>query len=133
MDDFKYNKTVLVAEVDCTAAEGKPLCDSIGVIGYPTLKYGDPNNLEDYQGGWKYKSLKKFAYENLKPICSLENLEPCNDEQKEKIATLTKMGIEDLSEMIRSLEAQIEEEIKKLSQGLGLMKNVLASLNRNEL
>merc|ERR1719428_1995991 len=65
--DFKDSKTALVADVDCTAA-GKPLCDSNGVKGFPTIKYGDPNNLEKYEGGRDYDSLKKFAEEELEAI-----------------------------------------------------------------
>ena len=60
----------LVAEVDCTT-EGKPLCDANGVRGFPTLKYGDPAALEDYQGSRTYDDLKKFATDTLKPVCSV--------------------------------------------------------------
>merc|ERR1711957_475935 len=48
MAEFKDSKTALVADVDCTAG-GKALCDRIGVRGYPTIKQGDPNNMEDYK------------------------------------------------------------------------------------
>eukprot|EP00804_Cyclotella_cryptica_P026088 CCRYP_013950-RA/>CCRYP_013950-RA protein AED:0.18 eAED:0.18 QI:165/0.66/0.5/1/0.66/0.75/4/0/246 len=41
MEAYAGSATQLVAEVDCTAA-GKPLCDQVGVRGYPTIKYGDP-------------------------------------------------------------------------------------------
>lgn len=57
-------KTSLIADVDCTA-EGKPLCERVGVSGFPTIKWGDASNLEDYQGGRKYDDLKKFAKESL--------------------------------------------------------------------
>merc|ERR1712151_208996 len=56
----KRGKTGLIADVDCTAA-GKPLCEANGVQGFPTIKWGDPSNLEDYDGGRDYDSLKKFA------------------------------------------------------------------------
>ena len=62
MDAFADSKTALVADVDCTAA-GKPLCDSNGVKGFPTIKYGDPSDLQDYKGGRDLKSLKKHAEE----------------------------------------------------------------------
>ena len=48
---------------------GKPLCDSNGVRGFPTIKYGSPSALEDYEGGRDFDSLKKFADENLGPSC----------------------------------------------------------------
>lgn len=46
--DFEGSATQLVADVDCTAG-GKDLCDANGVRGYPTLKWGDPSDLQDYQ------------------------------------------------------------------------------------
>jgi hypothetical protein len=58
--EFKDSKTVLIADVDCTAA-GKPLCDTKGVRGFPTIKYGDPNDLQDYEGGREYAALKVMA------------------------------------------------------------------------
>eukprot|EP01083_Nonionella_stella_P263522 895102_1 len=67
--EFEGYEVGLVADVDCTA-EGKPLCDANGVKGFPTLKWGDPTALEDYQGGRSYDDLLKFATDNLKPICS---------------------------------------------------------------
>jgi hypothetical protein len=65
IEDFASSSTQLVADVDCTA-DGKALCDANGVKGYPTLKWGDPSDLQDYQGGRSYDDLKKFADENLK-------------------------------------------------------------------
>merc|ERR1711982_206147 len=60
MDEFKGSPTSLVADVDCTAG-GKDLCSTHGVRGYPTIKYGDPADLQDYKGGREYKDLDTFA------------------------------------------------------------------------
>ena len=84
MDAFADSKTALVGDVDCTAA-GKPLCDSNGVQGFPTIKWGDPSALEDYQGGRDFDGLKKFADENLKPMCSPSNIDLCDDDKKKQI------------------------------------------------
>merc|ERR1711884_1011461 len=59
MKKYSGHKSALVADVDCTAA-GKPLCDSNGVKGFPTIKYGDPSALEDYKGGRDFDALKEF-------------------------------------------------------------------------
>jgi len=152
MGDYEGHATALVADVDCTAA-GKPLCDSNGVRGFPTIKHGDPNNLEDYEGGRDYDSLKKFADENLKPSCGPANLDLCSDEKKAEIEKLQAMTAEELDAAIAASEAEIEEagthfetELKKLQEtyekiskekddkiaavkasGLGLMKAVKAS------
>lgn len=153
MADFKDSKTALVADVDCTS-EGKPLCDSNGVKGFPTIKYGDPNNLEAYEGGRDYDSLKEFADENLGPSCGPANLDLCDDEKKAKIAELTALGADALDAKVKELEKQIsdaestfEKELKKLQNkyqdlqkdkedavskakgaGLGMMKSVRAHL-----
>merc|ERR1719428_1705587 len=154
MKDFKDSKTALVADVDCTAA-GKPLCDANGVQGFPTIKYGDPNALEKYEGGRDYDSLKKFADENLKPLCSPSNMDLCDDDQKAELETLLATPIEELENLITEGEAKIERsettfktELQKLqdsyqklmsdkdstiaevkSSGLGQMKSVLAHRN----
>jgi len=78
MGEFSDSASALIADVDCTAA-GKPLCDANGVKGFPSIKYGDPTDLQDYQGGRDYDSLKKFAEENLKPMCSPANLDLCDE------------------------------------------------------
>merc|ERR1712050_239896 len=142
----------LVAEIDCTA-EGKPLCDANGVKGFPTLKYGDPAGLDDYQGGRSLKDLTKFATENLKPVCSVSNLDLCDDEKKAKIQEFMKMSDSELEAKIKDEEKKLEKaeedfkeavsklqaEYQKLSEekdekiaevkgsGLGLLKSVKAS------
>ena len=82
MTSFQFVQT---KQVDCTAA-GKELCQEYGVQGYPTIKYGDPDDLQDYQGGRDLDSLKKFASENLGPVCGINNMELCDAEKKEKYA-----------------------------------------------
>jgi len=154
MKEVNGKGSTLVADVDCTAA-GKPLCDSNGVQGFPTIKYGDPSALEDYQGGRDYDSLKKFA-DGLKPSCSPANIDLCDEEQTAEIKKLQDMSAADLDAAIESKEAEIkaaektfEDELeklqnkyKKISQekddaikavkdsGLGLMKAVKATAGK---
>merc|ERR1719159_2254539 len=98
----------IIADVDCTAA-GKDLCEKVGVKGFPTLKWGDPNALEDYSGGRSFADLKKFAKENLKPICSPSNLDLCDDEKKAEINKFMEMSDEDLEKAIEEKEKLLEE------------------------
>merc|ERR1711934_641179 len=149
--------TTLVADVDCTAA-GKPLCDQVGVRGYPTIKHGDPNNLEDYKGGRDYAALEKFA-KGLKAVCSPAKMDLCEPEMKEKILELQKLSAADLDTQIKEKEAEIEkaekfftDEVDKLQKsyqklqedkestitavkesGLGIMKSVKAAAGKAEL
>lgn len=152
MGEFEGSDTALVADVDCTA-DGKSLCETVGVKGYPTLKWGDPSNLEDYQGGRDFDTLLKFAKESLKPVCSPSNIDLCDDEKKADIAKLQAMSDEELASSISKEEEKLEEaeetfkkEVQKLQEkyqklmeakddaqaavkaaGLGLMKSVQAA------
>ena len=151
MKKFKDSKTVIVADVDCTAA-GEPLCKEHGVQGYPTIKYGDPSALEGYQGGRDFDDLKKFASEELKPSCSPTNIDLCDDDKKKAIQDLQALSADDLEEKIKEKEKEQEaaedtfkSEVEKLQatyeklskekdaavkavkeSGLGLMKAVRA-------
>jgi hypothetical protein len=120
MEEYKDSKTVLIADVDCTAS-GKDLCNEVGVRGYPTIKYGDPNNLEDYKGGRTFKDLKKHADENLGPSCGPDNLDLCDDEKKATIAKFQAMSAADLDSFIDDSTQKMEKaeaDFKKFVEGL---------------
>jgi len=120
MDAYASSSTQLVADVDCTT-DGKPLCDANGVRGYPTIKYGDPDNLEDYQGGRDYSALKAFVDENLKPMCGPMNLDLCDDAKKAEINTFLSMSPDVLA-------AAISKEEEKLSAADELFKAEVGKL-----
>merc|ERR1712100_906764 len=123
-------KTSLIADVDCTA-EGKPLCEANGVQGFPTIKWGDPSGLEDYQGGRDYEALKKFAKENLKPMCSPANLDLCDEEKKAEMKTLEETfesEVKKLQEAYEQLQKDKEKTVADVkASGLGLMQAVQAA------
>jgi len=151
MKEYKDDASILVADVDCTAG-GKDLCSTIGVQGYPTIKYGDPNNLEDYEGGRDEKALSAFAKENLGPTCGPNNLDLCDADKKAQVNKFMAMSDADLKAaikgkddemqaaeteletLLKSLQSQYEEATKKKdatkaeikASGLGLMKAVAA-------
>jgi len=146
---FAGSATQLVADVDCTA-DGKALCDQVGVRGYPTIKWGDPSDLQDYQGGRDYDALKKFADENLKPMCSPKNIDLCDADKKAQITKYQGMSDDELAAAITAEEKKLDDaeahfkaEVQKLQDkysalsqekddtiasvkdaGLGLMKAV---------
>jgi len=150
--DWEGKDGALVAEVDCTA-EGKPICDENGVKGFPSIKYGDISDLQDYQGGRTYDDFSKFAQENLKPQCSPMRIELCDDEKKAQIEELQALSADLLEEKIKAQESGIEEAEKEFKDlvaklqkkyerankkkeatikeikdsGLGLMKSIKAS------
>ena len=120
MDAFADSATQLVADVDCTT-EGKALCEANGVKGYPTIKWGDPSALEDYKGGRTYDALKKFADDNLKPMCSPANIDLCDDDKKAEIEKFTKMSDDELEAAIKEKDeemAKAESDFKTFVEGL---------------
>jgi len=156
-EKFEGHASGVVGDVDCTA-DGKPLCEEHGVQGFPTIKWGSPDALEDYEGGREYDDLEKFADENLKPVCSPANIDLCDADKKMKIEELMKMPMADLEATIEKSEAESKEaethfdaEVAKLQEryealekektekqaavkasGLGLMKAVKASKGSKE-
>jgi len=148
--------TGLIADVDCTTDGGKPLCDRMGVKGFPAIKWGDPNAMEDYEGGRTYDDLKKFAFANIKSICGPANLDLCEEEKKQDIAALQALPAEELGAKIEEKQAALKEaestfeaEVKQLQEkyeqlqkdkdakvaeikasGLGLMLSVQAAASK---
>jgi hypothetical protein len=121
MDAFADSPPALIADVDCTT-EGKPLCIANGIRGYPSLKWGDPNNLEDYKGGRDYDSLFKFAEENLKPMCSPNNIELCDDETKAEIVKFSSMSDEELDTAISAFEKMMEDSEETFKTGVAALE-----------
>jgi len=152
MAEYKDSPTAAVVDVDCTAG-GKSLCSTHGVRGYPTIKYGDPSDLQDYKGGRTLKDLQKFASENLGPTCGPANLDLCDAAKKKQIEELQALSESDLDAKItaeeqkqKDAEKTFETEVDKLQKryqelskekdetleaikasGLGLMKSVQAA------
>eukprot|EP00928_Gymnodinium_smaydae_P029408 TRINITY_DN2215_c0_g3_i1.p2 TRINITY_DN2215_c0_g3~~TRINITY_DN2215_c0_g3_i1.p2 ORF type:complete len:136 (-),score=55.14 TRINITY_DN2215_c0_g3_i1:101-508(-) len=118
MEEYKDSPTSLVADVDCTA-DGKDLCETHGVQGFPTIKYGDPSDLKDYQGGRDFDALKKFASENLGPQCGPDRMDLCSDEVRTKIEGYLTMSVDRMEGKIRNAKKMLEEEAP-------IMKKVIA-------
>merc|ERR1711907_764114 len=119
---------------------------------------GDPSSLEDYKGGRDFDALKKFAKENLKPMCSPANIDLCDEEKKKDIEKFQGMPAADLEKAIEEKKAEMKkaedtftEEVKKLqdtygqlqkdkdaaianvkSSGLGLMQAVQAAAKKGK-
>lgn len=131
VDEFKNSKTALIADVDCTAG-GQSLCEKHKVQGYPTIKWGEPTDLKDYEGGRDLESLRTFATENLGPTCGPSNLDLCDEADRKLLAKFMKwdvdeldMSIEEKDEKIKSMEAKAKKVIDGLeSQVKGLQGKV---------
>jgi len=155
--EYKDHPSIVIADVDCTA-EGKSLCDKNEVQGFPTIKYGDPDNLEDYEGGRGLEELQEFAKANLGPKCGPANLDLCDAEKKAQIEKFMGMDAAALTAAIEEKEGLIKDENSKFEKavealqaeyeelsktkdekikavkdsGMGLMKSVLAHSKKAE-
>jgi hypothetical protein len=125
MGEFSGNPTSLVGDVDCTES-GKDLCEKHGVQGFPTIKWGDPDDLKDYEGGRSFEDLKKFADENLGPQCGPgENIGLCSEKVKGKIEKYLKLSADELQE-------KIDKALEKVKVDIPLMNKAKAWVAKNE-
>jgi len=138
-EEFKDSSTVLIADVDCTAA-GKPLCDKNGVSGYPTIKTFAPGETdgEDYKGGRDLAALRAHA-ESLGPVCSVDNKDLCSEEQLKALEKYVAMSqarrdakLIKLKNAIKKAEDAHEALQKQLSSAYEASNKKLESL-REEL
>jgi len=119
MKEFEGNSNVLVADVDCIGS-GQSKCQEVGVKGYPTIKFGDPDDLQDYKGGRSFADLQKFAG-GLGPVCGPANLDLCDDEKKKLINEFMALDTQKRDTMIKEKEAEIEKlesDFKTYVEGL---------------
>jgi hypothetical protein len=113
----------LIADVDCTADQSKPLCDREDILGFPALQYGDQFALENYDGPRSYQDLLVFATQVLKPICSPDNVDACDAEKKKMIQRYQSMSKEEIKEEIQKEKDKIkatrksfDKQIERLSK-----------------
>lgn len=111
MDEFDGSPSFGIFDVDCTA-DGKDLCEKMKVTGYPTIKWGEPNDLQDYQQGRSFDDLKKFATENLGPVCGPKNLDLCDAKTKGKIEGFMALPKAELAQMIAKLDKELTNKEK---------------------
>lgn len=121
--EYDGNDDIIIAEVDCTADDSEDICDDENIEGFPTIKYGDPTFLEDYEGERTYQDLSAFAKEHLKPSCSLKSTHLCSRIELTKFQAYLKMSVEDIEEAIEAINETIDalneamdEAIERLEQ-----------------
>ncbi|CAJ1382728.1 unnamed protein product [Effrenium voratum] len=112
MKQYDGHDSIVVADVDCIG-DGKSMCDEIGVEGFPTIKYGDPANLEDYEGGREFADLDKFTKTNLGPRCGPGSLDLCDADKKKLIESFLSMPGASLNKEIESKDEEIKAATKK--------------------
>lgn len=65
-DDFSRDPDVVIAKIDCDAANGKATSSKYGISGFPTLKYFPSGAAEpiDYNGGRSEEAILAFINEH---------------------------------------------------------------------
>lgn len=130
MAEFKGHASILVADVDCTTA-GKPLCDSNGVKGFPTIKTGDPNDLQSYEGGRDFKSLQAHA-KGLKPSCSPANIDLCDDEEKATIEKVQALSDDEIAAYITNGDTEAADAEKLFSSEVEKLQATYSQLQKDK-
>lgn len=134
MDAFKDSTSTVVAKVDCTGA-GKKICNKQNVDGFPTIKYGNPEKLQEYDefAPRDFETLKKFADENLGPSCSPWFIDLCDADKRKTIEQLQAMSSSELDAAIGEKLAEIEKpKAALLEYGKIFSKNYQESWKRNK-
>jgi len=111
---------VLIADVDCSADDGKPVCLDHGVKGYPTMKYftvATGRDGERYKSNLPrdYDSLAKFVKETLASKCMVDTKENCDEQQaayidQQKGKTMNELfaELEDVQFLMRKVTCRME-------------------------
>lgn len=132
-DELKDHPTVMIVSVDCDNDENSELCGENNVEGFPTMKYGHPDDLQEYEGSRELDDMIQFAKE-LKPACSLHNIDLCDDEKKKQIEELQALDFESLDakykeikKQVEAIESAFEEEVEGLQNEYEEMESATSS------
>ena len=82
----------------------------MGIRGYPTIKYGDPDDLQDYKGGRSLNDLQTFA-KGLGPQCGPGNPDLCDAEKKKLLDEFMALDATKRDSMIKEGEIDFINEI----------------------
>jgi len=109
------NPTVLVGEIDCD--DENDLCEDHDIEGFPTIKWGSPDALSDYNLDMETEDMVKFV-KNMKPQCSIANIDLCDDEKKALIESLSALSFEEINEKVMDVEKQVKAMEDDFETGL---------------
>lgn len=126
MEDFKDSDTLLVTECDCTG-DCKDLCNHVGVQGYPTIKHGDPNALEDYKGARDLDTLQTHAA-SIKMPCSPKRRDLCSTQDIEQMDDLLSKSKSDLAQMIAEQEQIIADAEAEFTTAVASLQETYTNL-----
>lgn len=74
------------------------------------MKYGDPNDLQDYKGGRDLESLKQHVEENIRGVCSPITIDTCDEATKKLIQEYQAMDAATLDKRLNAEEIRLRVE-----------------------
>lgn len=75
--------------------------------------------MRDYEADERdYMSLSDFVKNNLRPSCSPQNLQYCDENQSALIQTFLRMGLSDLESAIQDMEKHLTDKKTNLENSL---------------
>ena len=117
---YKNSESVMIVDVDCTA-DGKDVCQKMGVKGYPTIKYfmaGDKKG-KDYQQGREYDQMLQFTQKTLDiEKCDVKTKKACKPNEIQLIEKFDGKTSKEITEEI----SKRAEELKQIKQEMKAAK-----------
>jgi hypothetical protein len=140
MTEFEGSADRFVSEVDCTIQGTRDLCSYIGIQSLPSVKYGNPTDLNDYHGGeestfkarklhFQYGPLKQFANQ----LCPY-SIEICDDKtkmmQESNFGDLIENFIDELDDSVKQLAKQVSDADKTTDREIQQLENDIQQLEQ---
>jgi len=112
----------LAGEVNCI--EEQRLCRKHGIVGLPTLLYGDPtSDMEQYADGKSAGELRSFAEKTISvPVCSPGNLDGCDNDVRSKLEEYLSMSAEEVGKLVEEAEGKIADAEDEFDRGFKEMQ-----------
>lgn len=100
--------------------------------GFPTIKYGDPTDLQAYEGGRDQKALETFAETKLVPMCSPAKLDLCDDAKKADIEKFMALPAAELDTLIEAKDAEQTAADKEFDEAVKNLQKTYESLQKTK-
>lgn len=126
-DEVKDVDFLRIGTIDCTDDGNKALCDRNAIQGFPTIKYGHLDNLENYEGGRDVEALRSFALD-LKPVCAIGFEVHCSDEEQTLLASLIDMDAATLENSIKEHDVKVQGIEKRYTDDVAKLQNEYANI-----
>jgi len=119
---FDDKDFALFAIVDCVK-DAKEFCHHENIQETPEIKVGPSEDLEEFEGGHDYDSMKAFADAYIKPYCSHDSKKYCNKKELTAVEKYEKLTTQELNQLLHKevkkeevIRLKYEMEFKKLEK-----------------